>query len=640
MCGICGQINPDGKPIDPEILLSMREAMRHRGPDDEGLHIKQGSTTETDGKISVGLGHRRLSIIDLSRAGRQPMCSSDGKVWIVHNGEVYNFKDIRRELIARGYDFRSRTDTEVVLYAYREFSIECLYKLRGMFAFAIWDEEKERLFLARDRLGQKPLFYSLRKDGGLSFASSISALLEDRSVPREIDPIAIDLYLTYQYVPAPLTAFKAIKKLPPAHFLLWEKGNLLVKRYWELDYRNKIKGQDEAEIGEAFLEELRESVRLRMISDVPLGAFLSGGIDSSLIVALMSHIHPEPIRTFSVGFEQGSYNELPHARVVARKYRTEHHEFEVRPKALDILPELVLQLGEPYADASIIPTYAVSKLTRDYVTVALNGDGGDENFFGYDRYVAYKYGRYYRKSLGFLNPYLLRLVSMWPESPDIHNRVRRVKRFLEGMEYPSEEDYVKWVCHFDNRLKSDIYTVGFKSAVSDKDSYQMILELFHQSSAHDPVEKILDFDVRSYLANDLLVKADIASMANSLEARSPFLDHHLMEYVARIPVHLRLRHWLKKYLLKKVARPFLPHKILKRPKMGFGVPLGYWFQNELKTYAAETLLSDQALSRGYFNKDAIRRLVIEHTEGTVDHGDRLWSLLILELWHRTFIDRR
>ena len=617
----------------------MREAMRHRGPDDEGLHIKQGSITETDGKISVGLGHRRLSIIDLSRAGRQPMCSSDGKVWIVHNGEVYNFKDIRRELTERGYKFKSKTDTEAVLYAYKEFSVECLDKLRGMFAFAIWDEEKERLFLARDRLGQKPLFYSLRKDGGLSFASSISALLEDRSVPREIDPIAIDLYLTYQYVPAPLTGFKAIKKLPPAHFLLWEKGNLLVKRYWEIDYRNKIMDQDEAEIGEAFLEKLRESVRLRMISDVPLGAFLSGGIDSSLIVALMSHIHPEPIKTFSIGFEQGSYNELPYARVVVRKYATEHHEFEVRPNALDILPELVRQLGEPFADASIIPTYCVSKMTRDYVTVALNGDGGDENFFGYDRYVAYKYGRYYRKSLGFLNPYLLRLVSMWPESPDIHNRVRRVKRFLEGMEYPSEEDYVKWVCYFDDKLKSDIYTDGFKGAVSDKDPYQMVLELFHQSSAHDPVEKILDFDVRSYLANDLLVKADIASMANSLEARSPFLDHHLMEYVARIPVHMRLRHWLKKYLLKKVARPFLPHKILKRPKMGFGVPLGYWFQNELRSYTAETLLSDQALSRGYFNKDAIRRLVIEHTEGTVDHGDRLWSLLILELWHRTFIDR-
>lgn len=618
----------------------MREAMRHRGPDDEGLYIKQGSTTETDGKISVGLGHRRLSIIDLSRAGRQPMCSSDGKVWIVHNGEVYNFKDIRRELTERGYKFKSKTDTEAVLYAYKEFSVECLDKLRGMFAFAIWDEEKERLFLARDRLGQKPLFYSHRKDGGLSFASSISALLEDRSVPREIDPIAIDLYLTYLYVPAPLTGFKAIKKLPPAHFLLWEKGNLLVKRYWEIDYRNKIMDQDEAEIGEAFLEKLRESVRLRMISDVPLGAFLSGGIDSSLIVALMSHIHPEPIKTFSVGFEQGSYNELPYARVVVRKYATEHHEFEVRPNALDILPELVRQLGEPFADASIIPTYCISKMTKDYVTVALNGDGGDENFFGYDRYVAYKYGRYYRKSLGFLNPYLLRLVSMWPESPDIHNRVRRVKRFLEGMEYPDGEDYVKWVCYFDDKLKSDIYTDGFKGAVSDKDPYQMVLELFHQSSAHDPVEKILDFDVRSYLANDLLVKADIASMANSLEARSPFLDHHLMEYVARIPVHMRLRHWLKKYLLKKVARPFLPHKILKRPKMGFGVPLGYWFQNELRSYTAETLLSDQALSRGYFNKDAIRRLVTEHTEGTVDHGDRLWSLLILELWHRTFIDRR
>ncbi|RLB83107.1 MAG: asparagine synthase (glutamine-hydrolyzing) [Deltaproteobacteria bacterium] len=639
MCGICGHINPEGKPIDPEILLSMRETMRHRGPDDDGLYIKQGSTSKRGGGVSVGLGHRRLSIIDLSRAGRQPMCNSDGKIWIVYNGEVYNFEDLRRELIARGYRFKSRTDTEIVLYAYQEFSTEFLSRLRGMFAFAIWDEEKNRLFLARDRLGQKPLFYSLGKDGSLSFASSLCALLADTSVPRDIDHTAIDLYLTYQYVPAPLTAFKAIKKLPPAHFLVWEKGNLLVKRYWALDYNNKLEDLGEAEIAEALLEKLRESIELRMISDVPLGAFLSGGIDSSLIVALMSDIHPEPIRTFSIGFEESSYNELPYARVVAGKYCTEHHEFKVRPNALDILPDLVFQLGEPFADASIIPTYCVSRLTRDYVTVALNGDGGDENFFGYDRYVAYKYGRYYRKSLKFLNPFLLKLLTMWPESPDIHNRVRRVKRFLEGMAYPCGEDYIKWVCHFDKRLKSDIYTNGFRTTVSDKDAYQVILTLFEQSTAHDPVEKILDFDMRSYLANDLLVKADIASMANSLEARSPFLDHHLMEYVARIPVHLRLRHWTKKYILKKVAKPFLPHKIVKRPKMGFGVPLGYWFRNELKSYAADLLLGQQALSRGYFKKDAIRTLVREHMAGGVDHGDRLWSLLILELWHRTFVDR-
>ena len=638
MCGICGQINIDGQLIDPGILLSMRETMRHRGPDDEGLYIQQCSQANGDGKISVGLGHQRLSILDLSQAGQQPMCSSDRKVWIVHNGEIYNFKDIRKELMAKGYRFKSGTDTEVLLYAYKEFSIECLEKLRGIFAFAIWDEEKKRFFLARDRLGEKPMFYSVRKDGSLSFASSICALLQGRSVPREIDPIAIDHYLTYKYVPAPLTAFKAIKKLPPAHYLLLEKGDILVKRYWELDYENKMMDRGEAEIGEVFLEKLKESVRLRMLSDVPLGAFLSGGIDSSLIVALMSDINPDPVKTFSIGFEQASYNELPYARLISGKYGTDHHEFKIKPNALEILPNLVLQLGEPYADSSIIPTYWVSKLTRDYVTVALNGDGGDENFFGYDRYVAYKYGRYYRKGLGFLNPHLLKIMSIWPESPDIHNRARRVKRFLEGMGHPEGEDYIKWICHFDNRLKSEIYTNGFSHAVSGRNPYQLMLELFRGSKANDPVEKILDFDIRSCLADDLLVKADIATMANSMEGRSPFLDHHLMEYTARIPVHLRLRHWKKKYLLKKVAKPFLPNKILKRPKMGFGVPLGHWFQNELRDYATETLLSEQARSRGYFKKDAIKRLLREHMEGSTDHGDRLWSLLMLELWHRTFVD--
>jgi asparagine synthase (glutamine-hydrolysing) len=639
MCGICGKINLNNEPIDEALLKRMTLCLSHRGPDDEGLYIKN----------NIGLGHRRLSIIDLSPLAHQPMSNEDGTVWIVYNGEIYNFPELREALRKKGHLFRSKSDTETIIHLYEEYGVECLKYLKGMFAFAIWDEKDKSLFLARDRVGKKPLYYWYSSNTFV-FASEMKSILQDEKFSRKPDYTAIHHYLTYQYVPSPWTAFEGIKKLPPAHHLLLKNGQITVKRYWKLSYlpkhslssppfRKGGKGGFERVLSVEIIQRLREAVRNRLISDVPLGAFLSGGIDSSTVVAMMSGIMNEPVKTFSIGFKEDTYNELRYARMVAEKFRTDHTEFIVEPKALEVIDKLVWHYNEPFADSSAIPTYYVSKLAREHVTVILNGDGGDENFAGYGRYTANEFSRAMHRF--FPTPLaraLLPFVLMLPHGKDPANFFWRLKRFLQEYVKSPEMRNAHWLCHFTTEMKDDLYTNDFSTRVLSMDSFDLLLDKYKEADANDFLDKTLYADVMMYLPDDLLVKVDVASMANSLEARSPFLDHEFMEFVAKIPAELKLKGRTTKYILKEALKEILPDEVLFREKMGFGVPIDYWFRNELKEMAYDTLLSDRAIQRGYFKKGVVKKILDEHTSGRWNWHNHIWNLLMLELWHRMFID--
>ncbi len=629
MCGICGKINFSNEPVNEGLLRRMTSCLSHRGPDDEGIYLKD----------NVGLGHRRLSIIDLSLSAHQPMSNEDRSVWIVYNGEIYNFMELREELIKKGHSFRSRSDTETILHAYEEYGVECLKHLRGMFAFAIWDERKQTLFLARDRVGKKPLCYR-HSENSFSFASEIKSILQDESFERKPDYTAIHHYLTYQDVPSPWTAFEGIKKLPPAHYLVLKNGQAEIKKYWKLSYLPKHK-MNAGELQNEIIERLREAVRIRLISDVPLGAFLSGGIDSSAIVALMAGMMREPVKTFSIGFKEEAYNELKYARMVAERFKTDHTEFIVEPKALDIIDKLVWHYNEPFADSSAIPTYYLSKLAREHVTVILNGDGGDENFAGYERYIAnelsVKIQRFFPASFA---KGLLPLVMLLPHGDHPGNFSWKLKRFFQEYIKSAEIRNASLLSHFTTEMKAGIYSDDFLSKASSEDSFALLFDKYREADADIFLDKTLYADVMTYLPDDLLVKVDIASMANSLEARSPFLDHEFMEFAARIPAELKLKGWTTKYILKEALKGILPDEVLFRNKMGFGVPIDHWFRNELKEMAYDVILSERAIARGYFKKEAVKKILDEHTSGKWKWHNHIWNLLMFELWHRMFIDEK
>ena len=635
MCGIAGILDTRTGAADPAILRRMCDRLAHRGPDAEGFHVRG----------PAGLGHRRLSIIDLS-GGRQPLANEDGTVWVAFNGEVYNFQELRGPLEARGHKFATHSDTEVIVHAYEEYGERCVEHFRGMFAFAVWDETRRRLFVARDRLGKKPLFYTWA-DGQFLFASELQGLLQHPGVKRDVDPIALDDFLTYGYIPAPKTIFRSVFKLPPAHRLTVTLPDRVggevahrVERYWQLRYDPKAR-VDERDAIEGLAEVLTEAVRLRMIADVPLGALLSGGVDSSLVVALMSGLTDKPVKTFSIGFEEKAFNELPYARVVAEKYGTDHHELVVRPHAVDVLPMLVRHYGEPYADSSAVPSYYVAQLTRQHVTVALNGDGGDECFGGYERYLGTIMAERYRRL-----PWLVRrgviepVAALIPDSLPRRNRLRQAKRFVGGAAHGAAERYTRWVSYFPPELKRELYAPGYRAELEAYDAQGWLGKLFDEAAgvAADPLDRVLAVDVASYLPYDLLVKMDIATMAASLEARSPFLDHKVMEYAATLPPRLKIKGRTLKYLLKEYAGTLLPPDNLHRRKMGFGVPLGEWLRGELRPLVEDTVLSDRAAHRPYFRPDVVRRICTEHFGGRRDHSSQLWALLWLELWHREFID--
>ncbi len=568
MCGICGILDYHNRVGNYEnSLRRICAAMKHRGPDDEGLYVSQKLNPR------VGLGHRRLKIIDLSAAGSQPMCNEDKSIWIVFNGEIYNYKDLRKDLESNGHIFRSNTDTETIIHLYEEYGKDCLKFLRGMFAFAVWDEKKQVLLLARDRVGKKPLLYSYN-DGIFCFASEFMGLLEGGLIKKEINYEAINYYLTFGYIPSPLSIYKNVFKLPPAHRLILENGKIHIERYWQLDYLPKISISEEDAAGE-ILRLLREAVKIRLYSDVPLGAFLSGGIDSSAVVALMSELSEKKVKTFSIGFEDKDYDELKFARNIADRFNTEHNEFIVRPNALEILPLLVERYGEPYADSSCVPTYYVAQQTKQFVTVALNGDGGDELFAGYERYRAMLASQmipgFIRKAIAGITPAI-------PDSPNPKNKARRIKRFLNAASLPALQRYIKWVGIFDDKLKKDLYSDRFCELISQEEPLKYMRGFLENSRGMALIDSLVFTDTMTYLPEDLLVKVDITSMANSLEARSPFLDHVLMEFAAKLPAEYKIKRFVKKHILKKAVKNLIPSENIHRTKMGFGVPVGEWWR--------------------------------------------------------------
>jgi asparagine synthase (glutamine-hydrolysing) len=627
VCGIAGIVNHNNQAVDRDVLAQMCEAIRHRGPDEEGSYVKD----------RVGLTMRRLAIIDL-KGGQQPIHNADRTAWIVFNGEIYNYRELREKLEKRGHTFYTNSDTEAIVLAYEEYGADCPVHLRGMFAFAIWDERTEELFLARDRVGKKPLLYSI-VNGQLVFGSEFSALLKHPSVSREIAPEAIHYYLTFMCVPAPLTAYRGIRKLEPGHSLRYTRdGEIKIERYWQPEFSPKLKISEE-EAGERAVELLREAVRVRLMSEVPLGAFLSGGVDSSAVVALMSEAGSSPVKTFSIGFEEQDFSELHHARRVAEHVGADHHEFIVRPDAMEVLPLLVEHYGEPYADSSAIPTYYVSRETRRHVTVALNGDGGDECFAGYTRYAAMRLAERYRKLPGVMREGVIKqIVNLFPTSELRRSRVRNLKRFLQSASLPPVERYLRWMSVLDRAAKDELYTDSFRMETAAFDPAGWLSPWFAQANGAGVVDAALLTDTMTYLPNDLLVKVDIASMAVSLEARSPFLDHHVIEFAASLPEKYKLRGLTTKYLLKRVLKKLVPVENLTRPKMGFGVPIGHWFRDRMKKFLGEALLSERALKRGYFKAEEVKRMFDLHTRGERDYSHQLWTLLMLELWFQRFID--
>ena len=627
MCGITGFVNSNGERADQNVLERMNHAIVHRGPDEDGFYIKE----------NVGLAMRRLAIIDLA-SGQQPIHNADKTKWIIFNGEIYNYQEIREDLDKRGHHFYTNSDTEAIVHLYDDYAERCVDFLRGMFAFAIWDEREQSLFVARDRVGKKPLLYSHRPNGDLIFGSEFQAVLQHPAIGRDIDYDAIDSYLSYLCVPAPQTAYKQIRKLEPGHWLKWKGGEIETKRYWKPDFSHKIKISEEEAIEEA-TRILRESTKLRLISEVPLGAFLSGGVDSSTVVALMAQESATPVKTFSIGFEEQDFSELKYARRVAEHVGAEYNEFVVRPNAMEVLPLLVRHYGEPYADPSAIPTYYVSRETRKYVTVALNGDGGDESFVGYERHVAMKFAEYYHRFPRVLRAYLIEPAALSvPASIDFRNRFVRFQRFLKAASMPSSERYFQWLSTFTPAAKVELYSPDLFENTRKNAPIDFLERYIVKRNGTGIVDITLLADIMNYLPNDLLVKVDIASMANSLEARSPFLDHKLIEFAASLPEHIKQKGTETKSLLKKIAARLVPREVIYRQKMGFAVPIRYWLGDEMYDFTRSTLLSDKALGRGLFKAAIIERLLKEQKEGTADNSWKIWTLLMLELWFREFID--
>lgn len=635
MCGIVGIYSFANRNIvDREILSKMCDVLKHRGPDDEGYYISDLQLSN----LQVGLGMRRLSVIDLT-TGHQPIHNEDKSIWIVCNGEIYNFLELREELLAKGHKFYTKSDVEVVVHLYEEYGTDCLRYLNGMFAFALWDEKRYQLFLVRDRVGKKPLYYTFN-NGSLIFASEIKAILVYLNKMPQINYTAIDNFLTYQYIPQPMTIYENIFSLLPAEYMVCDKnGNYKIEKYWRLDFNRKeeISFDDACHRIRCILE---DATKKRLISDVPLGAFLSGGVDSSIVVGLMAK-NSSSVKTFSVGFmdseeKEDSVSELKYAKIVSQHFGTVHTEIMVEPKMVEILPKLIWFYDQPFADTSMIPSFYVSKVTRKYVTVALNGDGGDENFCGYLRYKAIK-------ASDFL-PFEILGKSFYEVSSKILSsflpleKRKQFKRFSSVLGHKTAMRNILWHIYFSNEQKKDIYSKFMKEQIKSN-CYEYMLNVYYNSSATDVIDKISYTDINTYLPSDLLVKMDIASMSNSLEARSPFLDYRLLEFTSSIPSKWKIHNFSNKYILKKAFESFLPKEIISRKKQGFGVPVGRWLRNELKEYVKEILLSEKFFSRGYFERKGIEKILLEHFEQKEDHGYRIFALLVLELWHHVFVDK-
>ena len=624
MCGIAGYLAREpGDRADAEVLAHVASAMLHRGPDGGGLWVHG----------PVGLAHRRLAIIDLSQAASQPMISDDGDTVLVCNGEIYNHRALRAELEGKGYRFRSGSDNEVIIHLYREEGPALTGRLRGMFAFALWDLREGRLMLARDRLGQKPLYYAMRADG-LAFASEIGPLLCDPRTETEIDRGALDAYLALQYVPSPWTIFRGVRRLPPGHQIVVTCGQVpRPERYWRAswDRVREVRLEDAAHL---LRQTVEEAVQMRLMSDVPLGAFLSGGVDSSIVVACMARATGAPVKTFSIGFDRAQDSELPYARMVAERWQTDHHEQIVSPDMISVLPVLARHHGQPFADPSAVPTHYLSAMTRQHVTVALSGDAGDEAFGGYRRYVWAHVAHMLRRMPAPMLEMAARALMRTPTGPG-----RWVRDYGARLRQDEGRRYLSYIRHFSAEEKSDIYTPELAAEMAGDRTAARFGEMLAAGTAPDPLGRLMELDLGTYLPDDILVKVDIASMTHALEARSPLCDHDVIELAASLPSRLKLRGMTGKIVLKRAFADLVPAPILERKKKGFSLPLKRWFRDSLRDYARDVLLSQRAVERGLFRRDRVESLLDRHQAGE-DHGDRLWNLLALEVWFREIVDGR
>ena len=623
MCGIAGFAGAPGSVGTSNeaaaLVHGMCGVIRHRGPDDEGVHVESG----------VGLGMRRLSIIDLS-TGQQPIHNEDRTVWVVFNGEIYNYRELRAVLERAGHRFYTSSDTETIVHAYEEWGEAAFERLRGMFGIALWDRRNATLLLARDRAGQKPLYYS-ESGGRLYFGSEIKSILVAGGADGRIDLAALDHYLTWLYTPRDGSIFEGVRKLPPGHLLRWSNGRAAVRPFWTLPVEETFSGSD-AEAADALHGVLRSAVRSHMVSDVPLGAFLSGGIDSSLVVALMAEASDRPVKTFSIGFDEPQFDELEHARKVATHFGTDHHEFVVRPDAVAILDRLIQHFDEPFADSSAIPTWYVCEMARRHVTVVLSGDGGDELFGGYDRYLPHpRVAAFDRLPI----PGKSQLAAaVWPALA--HGT--RGKNFLRHVSRDARGRYLDASAFFQPDEKEALYTPDVRARVNPHAAERALAVHFEDLASLPFGSQMMKFDFRTYLPEDVLVKVDRMSMAHSLESRVPLLDNEVIDFAARLPLAMKVRDGRRKVLLKEVAGRLLPHDIIHRRKQGFGVPVGVWFRGTLREIFGDVLGSRRVRERGYFQQPFVDRLLREHLAGTRDHTMRLWQLVILELWHREYVD--
>jgi asparagine synthase (glutamine-hydrolysing) len=623
MCGIAGIVASEaGRRIDEATIHRMCDMIVHRGPDDEGLFVKDGA----------GLGMRRLSIIDIA-GGHQPVFNEDQSAWIVFNGEIYNFQELRPDLVGRGHRFRTHSDTEVIIHLYEEYGAECVQKLRGMFAFAIYDEKKRRLLVARDRLGKKPLHYAL-VNGTLYFASEIKSILAVAPELAETNYDGLMQYMYFGYIPDPQTAFQRIHKLPPGHLLEFEKGQIKVRQYWDLPEYSTHQPKSEEECLEELEHRLTEAVRIRLIADVPLGAMLSGGTDSSTVVALMSRVSAGPVKTFSIGFQHADFNEAAYARKVAEHFETDHHELILDPDVVETVDTLSRSLEEPFGDSSMLPTYYISRLARQHVTVALSGDGGDEVFAGYDRYRIHLEnrsfdwipgwaGRFYRERVHPLLPYSM-----------------PARKLAYSVALPWQERYIESISLQAFERDMGLLSEEFQEKAHGTDPLNIMRGYLDRAPARDPLSRVLYLDTKTYLPGDILTKVDRMSMLTSLEARVPLLDHEFVEWVTALPPQWKMRGTEQKYIFRKLAeRVGVPREVLHRPKQGFALPLVHWIKNELKDLLLTVLFEPKTTQRGYFNQAAVRKLVDEHLQGRRVHSGRIWRLLMFELWHRNYLEQ-
>ncbi len=653
MCGIAGIAHFDGRGVDLNSLVKMTRTLTHRGPDEEGYFTNEpvdkrmleklqapfrcsANTACSDGrqrKINVGLGHRRLSIIDLA-AGQQPLSNEDGSVWITFNGEIYNFQTLKQELMGKGHVFRTNSDTETIVHAYEEWGVNAVERIRGMFAFVIWDENRQQLFMARDRMGKKPLYYCF-EDKQFAFGSELKAILEAGNVNRSIDLTSLSDYFSLLYVPAPKTIFKSIKKLPAAHYAIVDRHGIQLSRYWDLSFEPDNDSSEE-QIIENLLGILDESTKMRMISEVPLGAFLSGGVDSSAIVALMAGVSQDPVVTNSISFSEASYNEAAYAKQVASQFKTNHNDFHVTAEAIPIIEKLAWHYDEPFADSSAVPTYYVSKMAREKVTVSLSGDGGDENFAGYRRYYMDARENMVRNMIPELmrRPVFGFLGRLYPKA-DFLPQIFRGKAFLSNVARDPADAYYFSVSAVHDQFKPDFFNQETMKGIQGYRTYDLFKSIYDTAPASDHLSRIQYLDIKTYLCDDILTKVDRASMAVSLEVRCPILDHVFMEYAARIPSGLKLKGLEGKHIFKKALKKYLPDEILYRKKMGFGVPILEWLRKDLNTYSRALVLEGEA-SRSYLNIPYLEKIWNEHQRGTRNWSTQLWIIMMFNLWYQKF----